>query len=676
MPSIDTDPVATSARRRTVAGYVVVGLAWVLFSDVVVNTIGGVGLVGQSLKGALFVFVTAAVLAALLRQRDERLAEQREARSLREEHLATTLGVVQDVVYRIELEPRRYSYVSPAIESLLGITPEEVLSDPAAADRFIHPDDRQRRAETSGDGVIRLRWRHRDGRTIWTEQRNRVEQRHGVPVAIIGVARDITGEVLGATVQEACSQLERGVLDGAGADETLPGLAATVRTAIEARRLRITIVGIPDRTLDVEVVDGAPAGEITLSVTAGPVRIEVAPSGYTPPVAVLTPLLERLATRVHHAAHHEARRRELERVEVALRATGIAILLLDDDGRITWSNAAAVTLGGYAHEELRNETLAVFVPGSDAELHAASVARVRAGGRYETEIELSRKDGNVLLATVAVAPVHDDDGVLAGAVASILDLTEERRASDALHAAQLAVLGRQRDLERERTVLVQTLSHELRTPLTVVLGAAQTLQRDAIPDVARARLTRSLERGTDDLLRHLDAVLAATDGLAGEVVATTGRAIVGMALERLGSRHDLDRVTIDGDASWTGPATEAAGLLRPLLHNALKFSPADARVEVTIADADSAPPGAACMVIVVADHGPGMPQAILPIMAAPFRQADSSVTRLHGGLGLGLHAARRSADRLGARLATSSGPNGTRVRVELPFGAAGHPPLG
>lgn len=462
--------------------------------------------------------------------------------------------------------------------------------------------------------------------------------------------------------------------------------------------MRITIVGTPGRTLDAEVVDGAPArGGITLSVTAGPVRIEVTPSGCTPPEAVLTPLLERSAVRVHHAAHHEARRRELERVEVALRATGIAILLLDDDGRITWSNAATVALGGYAAEELRDETLALFVPGSDRELHVASVARVCAGGRYETEIELSRKDGSVLLAAVVVAPVHRDDGELAGAVASILDLTEERRAADELHAAQLAVLGRQRDLERERTVLVQTLSHELRTPLTVVLGAAQTLQRDAIPEPARARLTQSLERGTDDLLRHLDAVLAATDGLAGEVVVTTGRAIVAMALERLGSRHDLERVTIDGDASWTGPATEAAGLLRPLLHNALKFSPDDARVEVTIAIADgkapdaeasvaeasvegspepNAPSAPACMVIEVVDHGPGMPRALLPLLASPFRQADSSVTRPHGGLGLGLHAARRSADRLSARLATSTGPTGTRVRVELPLGAAGRSPYG
>lgn len=203
MRSLDPDPVASSSRRRTVAGYVVVGVAWVWLSDVLVNTIGRVGPVGQSVKGALFVLVTAAVLAALLRQRDQRLAEQRQARSLREERLATTLGVVQDVVYRIELEPRRYSYVSPAIEPLLGITPEEVLSDPAAAERLIHPDDRERRAETSGNGVIRLRWRHRDGRTVWTEQRNRVEERRGVPVAIIGVARDITEEVVGATVQEA-----------------------------------------------------------------------------------------------------------------------------------------------------------------------------------------------------------------------------------------------------------------------------------------------------------------------------------------------------------------------------------------------------------------------------------------------------------------------------------------
>jgi len=142
-------------------------------------------------------------------------------------------------------------------------------------------------------------------------------------------------------------------------------------------------------------------------------------------------------------------------------------------------------------------------------------------------------------------------------------------------------------------VLVQTLSHELRTPLTVVLGAAQTLQRGAVPSDVRARPARSLERGTHDLLRHLDAVLAATEGLAGEVVAATGRAMVVMALDRLDPRHGLDRVTIGGDASWTGSVTEAAGLLRPLLHDALRFSAENERVEL--------PHGAAGS----PSHGPG-----------------------------------------------------------------------
>lgn len=133
---------------------------------------------------------------------------------------------------------------------------------------------------------------------------------------------------------------------------------------------------------------------------------------------------------------------------------------------------------------------------------------------------------------------------------------------------------------------------------------------------------------------------------------------------------------LEGDAAWTGPATEAAGLLRPLLHNALKFSAEDAIVEVSISVSESevsfpagSPASSPVMVIEVVDHGPGMPEAMLPIIATPFRQADSSETRPHGGLGLGLHAARRSAERLGARLATSTGPNGTRVRVELPLGS-------
>ncbi len=104
-------------------------------------------------------------------------------------------------------------------------------------------------------------------------------------------------------------------------------------------------------------------------------RNELVPSGHTPPDTVLTPLLELLAACVDHAAHHEARRREPERVEVALRATGIAILLIDDDGRLTWSNQAAVALSGSAHDGTRDQTLAVFLPPSGLDLRAEAVAR-------------------------------------------------------------------------------------------------------------------------------------------------------------------------------------------------------------------------------------------------------------------------------------------------------------
>lgn len=689
-------------RRRVVVTYLVLAGMWILVTDQLAFLFGTGSGVEQTIKGGAFVAVTAGVLGVLLRRHDSRLADEQLARRDRERQLDLIAEVTQDVIYRIELAPRRFTFISPAIVGLLGISPREVLDDPGAFDGFVHPHDRDRRAATAEDPVIRLRWCRRDGRTVWVEQRNRRESHDGVPTAIVGIARDVTAEVLDAAVRDASARLDQGVLDGRPAADALRELAESLRGTLEAARLRIWLDtghgAVPDVDVAADPTGWAPPAQLPerdLAAVLGScdgVRVELTPTWRTPTPELVEPLLDRLASRFANYAHHEQRRLELERLEVALRATGIAILLADDEGRILWVNDAFERLTGYASDLARSATVAILAGTTGRALQAEILARSAAGHEFEAELPLQRADGSEFIATLTVAPVRHGDGSFAGIVAALRDVTEKRRAGQQLHAAQISVLRRERDLERQRTVLVQTLSHELRTPLTVVVGAAQTLQRDNVTTDARGRLVRSLERGTDDLLRHLDSLLAATDGLAGDVVATTARAVIASALERLASRHDLGRVEISGDAPWTGPAAEAASLLRPLLHNALKFSPDDTTVEVRITSgvnwlasdvpepphevpqSDGVSRSAsteACDVVVieVVDHGPGMPPDMVPLLERPFRQADSSVTRPHGGLGLGLHAARRSADRLGARIATHTASTGTRVRVELPRGS-------
>jgi PAS domain S-box-containing protein len=114
-----------------------------------------------------------------------------------------------DIIYRYRLQPTRgFEYVSPAVTHVNGYTPEEHYADPDLGLKLVHPDDRAlldevtRRAPNSDPLVIR--WTRKDGKTIWTEQRDvLVYDEAGEVVALEGIAREIPDPTQppGATVR-------------------------------------------------------------------------------------------------------------------------------------------------------------------------------------------------------------------------------------------------------------------------------------------------------------------------------------------------------------------------------------------------------------------------------------------------------------------------------------------
>ncbi|HVY93983.1 MAG TPA: response regulator [Bryobacteraceae bacterium] len=104
-----------------------------------------------------------------------------------------------DIVSCFELEPqRRFAYISPAAAAITGYAPEEFYADPELAVMIVHPDDRGMmdtvlRGGYPSGSTVTLRWTHRNGKTIWIEQRNiLVQDADGRLTAVESIARDIT----------------------------------------------------------------------------------------------------------------------------------------------------------------------------------------------------------------------------------------------------------------------------------------------------------------------------------------------------------------------------------------------------------------------------------------------------------------------------------------------------
>jgi PAS domain S-box-containing protein len=103
----------------------------------------------------------------------------------------------RDLIYRYRLRPTPgFDYVSPAAAEMTGYTPEEHYADPDLGWKLVHPDDRHLLQAASTDAFVRaveLRWKRKDGTTLWTEQRNvPIFDADRALIAIEGIARDIT----------------------------------------------------------------------------------------------------------------------------------------------------------------------------------------------------------------------------------------------------------------------------------------------------------------------------------------------------------------------------------------------------------------------------------------------------------------------------------------------------
>ena len=248
-------------------------------------------------------------------------------------------------------------------------------------------------------------------------------------------------------------------------------------------------------------------------------------------------------------------------------------------------------------------------------------------------------------------------GVGAGALAAA-HLDVRRREHD--------VAERERSLTSQRSALVQLVSHEFRTPLTVIRGSLQTLRRpEAGIDDRFVDLLDATMRAVDRLEDMAEVILAASDDIQ---LADAVESLVELAeLVRDVARSlgpDVDarlELHLDADARLVTVEPYLWLTIRCLLDNAVKFSPPGEPIEVTFEAADD------LAVIILRDHGPGLPPGFEGDAFEPFTQADPSLRRPHEGLGMGLYSARRLARRLGGDVELRSlGDDGTSAEVILP----------
>jgi signal transduction histidine kinase/DNA-binding response OmpR family regulator len=283
--------------------------------------------------------------------------------------------------------------------------------------------------------------------------------------------------------------------------------------------------------------------------------------------------------------------------------------------------------------------------------------------------------------TFVCAPLFDPIGAVEGVLTCAFDVTEAVAAKKRteLALAEAAAVHRRafevsEQTNRAKDEFLSTMSHELRTPLNAMLGWASILRKDPSDPAKLERGLAVIERNAKTQARLVNDLLDVSRIISGKLRLTTRRvelaAVIAAAADAVRPAADAKavRFALDLDAGLgavVGDPDRLQQVVWNLLSNAIRFTPPEGRVTVTAHRTDSN------VVVSVSDTGVGIPRAHLRHIFERFTQIDSSTTRAHGGLGLGLAIVRHLVEAHGGTVSASSEGQGrgATFTVTLPIRA-------
>ncbi|MBN1240727.1 MAG: PAS domain S-box protein [Gammaproteobacteria bacterium] len=377
--------------------------------------------------------------------------------------------------------------------------------------------------------------------------------------------------------------------------------------------------------------------------------------------AVLVDVTEREETQ-------RAARAALLDIEASFRgffdSVAVGAVQVNSEGRIISANDRFCGITGYSREELLTMTPFDLDPPEDrwTDLERVKSALADPAGTYHAEKRYLRKDGTYVWVHVAANILRDASGRPVQTAAIVLDISERKRAEQALQEA-----------DRMKDDFLATLAHELRNPLAPLTSAADLLRHADHGEVGWCRevvdrqvrhLTRLIDdlldvsRITRDKLELRKARITLADVIRGAVEAS--RPMLERCEQTLKADLPAEPVLLDGDA------VRLTQVFTNLLTNAAKFTRSAGTIRIV-----AQPEGAGIEVRVI-DSGIGIAKEELGRVFEKFYQSPHRGERFLGGLGIGLSLVRKLVELHGGSIeARSAGiGHGSEFVVRLPVAKA------
>lgn len=374
----------------------------------------------------------------------------------------------------------------------------------------------------------------------------------------------------------------------------------------------------------------------------------------------------------------EALRASEEQFRAVVETALDAVITIDEESTILFVNKSTQKIFGHTLEELRGQPLTMLMPEYLRHLHQAGVKRyIETEHRHisweAVELPGLHRDGHEIPLEISFSEFIRNGKRHFTGIAR--DITGRKRVEEERTQLLSSEQKARREAEaanRTKDEFLSTLSHELRTPLTAILGWSRLLSAGQLDEANKQRALETIERSARTQSQLIEDILDVSRVISGkmrlevrplDLTAVIEAAVdtVLPAAEAKGIR--LQRVLDYGASMVSGDPSRLQQVVWNLLSNAIKFTPRGGRVQIRLERINSH------VEIIVTDTGQGISPDVLPFVFDRFRQADSTITRTHGGLGLGLAIVRHLVELHGGTVEAESGcqDQGATFTVRLPL---------
>ncbi len=311
------------------------------------------------------------------------------------------------------------------------------------------------------------------------------------------------------------------------------------------------------------------------------------------------------------------------------------------------------------------------LPGTEAALAACREGRA---DRYEIELRMRHRDGHWVTILSRATLARDEQGQQLHPlrlVGTHVDISERKRAEEELEKARAAAVI----ANRAKSQFLANMSHEIRTPMNAILGLAQLLEQEPLPEASQAMVHRICSAGRS-LMSILNDILDFSKIEAGQLELDAQDFDPAEVLEQLdhllGDSAKKKGLTFQREAEalpgrLVGDPLRLEQILINLVGNAIKFTDeGEVVLRVYPLEVENRE---ARLRFEVSDSGIGMAPEICARLFQPFTQADATITRQFGGTGLGLSISKRLVELMGGHIDVESQPGiGSTFWFDVPFG--------